>query len=216
MPVLWSFRRAPWKRRAILVWPAVLVWIGVAVPANASVSPGTSVTASSAELVLNIEVDGLANTVKCVQIDDTFVVTSKDYSRVTIPPPTIDHCTDAVAPDRGYGSVNINTNDTNGNWRLEAEPFGSGGCHEHCVLGLVIPKKGATVSSAVLSGCEGVLAPSGPVLLTAKYDPSAGTMALKSSLVAIRGSGCKFQSPASLSVTITFSPNLGPVPPFAS
>ncbi|MGO9344381.1 MAG: hypothetical protein ACLP6E_17985 [Acidimicrobiales bacterium] len=165
-------------------------------PVYASVLPGTSVTASSAEFILHIEVDGVPDTVTCTQLTDTFVVTSGESSKATIPPPTVDHCTDSLEPDEPDAYVNLDTNDKNGNWKLEAP--------------------GATVSSAVLSGCKGILAPSGPLLLTGKYDPSDGTLTLKNTLVTIRGSGCTFESPASLSVTITFTPNLGPLPPFAS
>jgi hypothetical protein len=205
-----------WKRRSVLVSSAVLMWVGVAVPVYASVTPGTKVTASSSDLKLNIQANGVPDTVTCGQVTDTFVVTSKDSAKATIPPPTADDCTDALEPDQPDASDELKTNDKNGNWKLEAAEFGSGGCTEGRVLGLEIPREGAALTSALLSSCEGILAPSGPLLLTGKYDPSAGTLKLKNALVPIRGSCCTYKSPALLSVTITFNPNLGPVPPFAS
>jgi hypothetical protein len=217
MPVSPSFKRPRfWHRAFVASWVVFILLVGVAAPVRASVPPGTSVTASSTDLKLNIEVDGLADTITCGQFTSTFVLTSKESTKATIPPPTVDDCTDALEPDERYASIDFTTNDKNGNWKLEAPTFGSGGCKKDCVLGLRIPREGASFSSAVLSSCKGILAPSGSLLLTGKYDPSVGSLKFVNELVPIKGRGCTFESPASLSVTITFNPNLGPVPPFAS
>ncbi len=135
MPVssdLHSVRR--WKRGFVAAWVVTLLSVGAAVPVYASVLPGTSVTASSAEFILHIEVDGVPDTVTCTQLTDTFVVTSGESSKATIPPPTVDHCTDSLEPDEPDAYVNLDTNDKNGNWKLEAPAFGSGGCHKDVFL----------------------------------------------------------------------------------
>jgi hypothetical protein len=207
-----------WKRGSILLSIAILLTAVVAVgPVYASVSPGTTVTASSARLSLNFEVNGVADTVTCDEFTDTFVVTSGESIDATIPPPTVAHCTDALAPDQVDSAVTVTTSDKNGSWMLEAAQFGSGGCSDSCVLGLLIPKAGATVASSLMSSCKAIQAPDGGQLLTGKYDPSTGMLKFKNTLVPVGSKGdCSFESPLSLNVTVRFSPNLGRVPPFAS
>jgi hypothetical protein len=73
-----------WKRCSVLVSSVVLLCVGAAMPVCASVPPGTSVTASSADLKLNIEADGIPDTVTCSQLTDTFAVTSAESTKATI------------------------------------------------------------------------------------------------------------------------------------
>jgi hypothetical protein len=205
------------KRGSIFLSVVILLTLVAAVgPVYGSVSPGTKVTASGEKLTLNFEVDGIADTVTCVEFTDNFVVISGERTEATIPPPTIAHCTDSFGPDQVDSSVTVATNDKNGSWMLEAAQHGSGGCSENCVLGLLIPKSGATATSSVLPSCKAILAPDDSQLLTGKYDPSTGTLMFKNTLVPVDSKGCTIDSPLSLSVTIRFSPNLGRVPPFAS
>jgi hypothetical protein len=205
------------KQGCVLFSIAVLLAVLVAdVPVYGSVAPGTSVTASSAKLTMNVEVDGVADTVTCAEFTDTFAITSNENTEATISPPTIAHCTDSLAPDRVDGSETVTTNDKNGSWMLESSRFGTRACSQ-CVLGLLIPKAGATVAPTLSSSCKGILAPDGSQLLTGTYQPSTGKLKFKNTLVPIGSKGdCHFQSPLTLTVTISFSPNLGRVPPFAS
>jgi hypothetical protein len=194
---------------------ALLVVIGTVGPVYASVPPGTSVTASSQRLTLDVEVQGAPDTITCDGVTDTFVVTSGERDHAIVPPPAVTGCTDSFNPDPVDASITISTNENHGNWMLEVNGLGSGECSKQCVLGLLIPKAGATVASAALSGCKGVLAPKGSQLLTGKYKPSTGTVTFKNTLVPMGSKGCTIESPVTLNVTIIFSPNLGRIPPFS-
>lgn len=204
------------RRRAFVV-PLVLLLgvLGASTPASASVAPGTSVTASSGKLNLQVVVDGAPDTITCDQFMDTFSVSSGETTKATIPPPTIDQCTDSLVPDQVDGSIRVRTNDKDGSWKLEAVASSSS-CSHKCSMDLKIPEAGAVFSSTIDSSCRGVLAPSGPDLVAGAYSPSNGTLTFDEVSVAMKGRNCTTGKKAKLAMTVTFSPNLGSVPPFAS
>jgi hypothetical protein len=184
-------------------------------PVSASVPPGTSVTDSSGKMDLRITVDGADDTVTCNQFTDTFVVSSGETTKATMPPPTIDECTDTLAPDQVDASIRVTTNSKNGSWKLQSGA-GSTPCSGNCQMSLRIPKAGAILTQTIDPSCKVVLAPSGPDLVVGAYSPSAGTLSFDDVSVAMSGRHCTAGNPGELTMTVSFDPNLGSVPPFAS
>jgi hypothetical protein len=110
------------KRGSIFLSVVILLTLVAAVgPVYGSVSPGTKVTASGEKLTLNFEVDGIADTVTCVEFTDNFVVISGERTEATIPPPTIAHCTDSFGPDQVDSSVTRS-------YKRQERKLDAGGC----------------------------------------------------------------------------------------
>jgi hypothetical protein len=182
---------------------AVATVLGTTTMAFGSVKPGTTVTGNSTKTTFSGTINGVPITVTCTNFTDTVKITSKDKTSVVIPAPTINGCTDTLG-----GTDTIKTNSKDGNWELKVNSSGK-------TLTLVIPKDGATFTSNVLSGCTIQAAPSKAVNVAGTYSSSAGTDKVSKKPIAVKGKGCSATN-ASTTTTVTFTPNPGKIPPFAS
>jgi len=176
---------------------------GTAAAVGASVAPGTKVTGTSSKTTFVGTINGINITVTCTNFTDTVTVASGDNKSVDIPPPTINGCTDTLV-----GTDTIKTNDKKGSWELKVNGKGN-------KLSLVIPEDGATFVSSRLKSCTITVAPTGPTTIKGTYNSSAGTDTATNAAFAIKGTGCTATS-SEATTTVTFSPNPGTIPPFAS
>jgi hypothetical protein len=195
------FTRA--KKTVIVGVSAAAIVLGTTTAVYASVAPGTTVTGTSSSTVFNGTIDGVAISVTCTNFTDSVVVPAGAKKTLDIPPATINGCTDTLG-----GTDTIKTNDKDGKWELKTNGAGT-------KLTLVIPEKGATFTSSVLSGCKITAAPTAAVDVVGTYNSSNGTDTVTNAPIAVKGKGCSATS-ASTTTTVTFSPNPGTIPPFAS
>jgi len=184
----------------IMAAVAVAGVLGTASLAFGSVAPGTTVTGHSGNTTFAGTINGVPITVTCTNFTDKVKITSSDKTTVSIPPPTINGCTDTLG--------GTDTIKTSGKWEFKVNSAGT-------QLTLVIPKAGATFNSSVLSSCTITAAPTKAVNVVGKYSSSAGTDTVSSAPIAVKGKGCTASS-TSTTTTVTFTPNPGKIPPFAS
>jgi hypothetical protein len=195
------FTRA--KKMVIVGVSAAAIVLGTTTAVYGSVAPGTTVTGTSSHTVFSGTIDGVAISVTCTNFTDSVVVPAGAKKSLDIPPATINGCTDTLG-----GTDTIKTNDKDGSWQLKTNGAGT-------KLTLVIPEKGATFTSSVLSGCKITAAPTAAVDVVGTYNSSNGTDTVTSAPIAVKGKGCSATA-ASTTTTVTFSPNPGTIPPFAS
>ena len=191
------------KKMLIVAVSTVAMVLGTATAVYGSVAPGTTVTGTSGHVVFNGTINGIAITVTCTNFTDSVVVPAGADKSLNIPPPTINGCTDSLT-----GTDTITTNSTNGSWKLKSNSTGT-------KLKLVIPIKGATFKSSFVKGCLITAAPTAAVKVSGTYNSGNGTDTVTSQPIAVSASGCTATN-ASTTVTVTFSPNPGAIPPFAS
>ncbi len=191
------------KKMVIVAVSAAAMLFGTATAVYGSVAPGTKVTGTSGSTVFQGTIDGFAITVTCTNFTDTVTVPAGANKSLNIPPPTINGCTDDLG-----GTDTITTNSTNGSWKLKSNGTGT-------KLKLVIPKAGATFTSSFVAGCTITAAPTASVKVTGTYNHTNGTDTVTNQPIAVSASGCT-ASNASTTVTVTFSPTPGTIPPFAS
>jgi hypothetical protein len=191
------------KKMVVVAVSAAAMVLGTTTAVYGSVAPGTTVTGTSGNIVFKGTINGINITVTCTNFSDSVVVPAGANKSINIPPPTINGCTDSLS-----GTDTVTTNSTNGSWKLKTNNPGSN-------LTLVIPIKGATFKSSFLSGCTITAAPTAAVKVTGSYSSSAGTDTVTNQPIAVKGSGCTATT-ASTTTTVTFSPNPGVIPPFAS
>ena len=192
------------KKMAIVALVAgVATVLGTTSLAFGSVKPGTVVTGKSTNTVFNGTINGVPITVTCTNFTDKVKVTSSDKTSAVIPAPTINGCTDTLG-----GTDTIKTSSKDGKWELKVNSTGK-------TLTLVIPKDGATFTSSVLSSCTIQAAPTKAVNVAGTYNSSNGTDTVSNKTIAVTGKGCT-ASNAKVTTTVTFTPNPGKIPPFAS
>lgn len=177
-----------------------LVVVG-ATAAYASLPAGTTVTGnlkSGTDMTFKGDIDSVPITVSCTTFTATGVVPKSPSYTVTLSkPPTLSGCTDSAG-----GTDNIKTK---GKWKLtesKTAPY---------QMTLLIPKKGASFTSSVLSGCTVTAAPSGSVKVTGSYD-GTNTDTVTNAPIKTKGTGCT-STTASTSATVVLSPSPG-APPF--
>ena len=185
---------------------SALLVLGVVSAAGASLSPGTKLTGTSSKVVLVGSINGVQITVTCggqgsLSFTDSGTVEKGDETSMPVGDPSITGCFDSL------GGHDIIT--TSGKWKLTVNGAGT-------KLTFVIPKDGMTLTSSILSTCKVIAAPKEPVDLSGNYSRSAATDTVKSAKIAVKGSGCTAKSPMLATLTVTFSPNPGKIPPFAS
>jgi hypothetical protein len=195
--------QSPGKKLAFIAMSAIAGTFGTVAMAGASVAPGTTIVGTSNSVTFKGTINGIEITVTCTSFKDSAVVTAGANKSIDIPAPTITGCTDSLT-----GTDTITTNTTNGSWELKTNGKGN-------KLSLVIPKAGATFSSSVLSSCVVTAAPTAAVKVKGTYSSSAGTDTTNNVAIAVKGTGCTATS-SSITTTVTFSPNPGTIPPFAS
>lgn len=176
--------------------------LAVSSGAGASVKPGTKIKGSSNDVQFQGTINGVQITVTCTSFKDTATVTSGANKTLDIPAPKITGCTDTLG-----GTDTIKTNSTNGKWELTTT--------NGSTLTLVIPKAGAVFSSNVLSSCKITAAPTKAAKVTGTYSSSSGTDTVTGANIPVKGSGCT-ATKSSITSTVTFTPNPGTIPPFAS
>jgi hypothetical protein len=194
---------SPGKKLAFVAMSVIAATFGTVAMAGASVAPGTQVTGTSKSVTFKGTINGIQVTVSCTNFTDTATVTAGANKSIDIPAPTITGCTDTLT-----GTDTIKTNDKNGSWELKTNGKGN-------KLKLVIPKAGATFTSSFLPSCTITAAPTAAVSVKGTYSSSAGTDTATNAPIAVKGTGCTATS-SSVTVTVTFSPNPGTIPPFAS
>jgi hypothetical protein len=192
------------RRLAFVSMGAIVGVFGTAAAVGASVAPGTKVTGSSSSVTFVGTINGAQITVHCTNFTDTVTVAAGDNKSVDIPPPTINGCTDSLT-----GTDTVKTNSKNGSWELKTNKTGN-------KLKLVIPKAGATFKSSILPSCTVTAAPTATADVTGTYSSSAGTDTVNGANIPTKGTGCTTSANATTTTTVTFSPNPGTIPPFAS
>lgn len=192
------------RKLAFVSMSAIAGVFGTAVAVGASVAPGTKVTGSSGKVTFVGTINGAKITVTCTNFTDTVTVASGDNKSVDIPPPTINGCTDTLT-----GTDTVKTNSKNGSWELKVNKTGK-------KLKLIVPKAGATFVSSILPSCTVTAAPAGTASIAGTYNSSNGTDTVSGADIPTSGKGCTTSADATTTTTVTFSPNPGTIPPFAS
>ena len=175
-------------------------------PANtvvtASLKPGTKFVAKA-----SVQAGALKGTasVTCTGVKFTFTTPASGLGPVDISTPVVTGCKDTFG-----GTDVVSTNSTNGPWTVSfvdaltdetAEKLG-----DTIVLG--VPKAGASFSSSKLAGCTGVIAPSGPISVSGKYNDK-GQLAFAAVKAPTAGMGtCTTGPTTTITATLVMSPSI--------
>jgi hypothetical protein len=189
------------KKMAFAAVGSALMVFGLVAVASASVAPGTKVTGTSSDVVFTGTIDSVPIKVTCTSFTDSGTVTKKDKTTMAVAAPSITGCTDDLG--------GTDTITTSGKWELKVNSAGT-------ELSLVIPKDGAKFTSSVESGCTVTAAPTKAADVTGKYNKTKGTVTDTKAKIPTKGTGCTTAKDSDETATVTFSPNPGKIPPFAS
>jgi len=171
-----------------------------ATAAYASIGPDQTVTGSLApgtDMTFSGDIDGISITVSCKNFSATGKTSKKPATKFKLSaPPTVNGCTDSLG--------GTDTIVTKGKWSFSVNSAGT-------EVTLTIPKKGATFTSSVESGCTITAAPKKSNPVTGSYNDSSGTVTVSNASIATSGSGCS-SGPATTNATVVLSPNPGAPP----